>query len=209
MTDGRGKQRRNQNRKEEKHWGRLGGLFAVFGALAGIFALRHATAGDEGGVLPEPESRWAGFELKDMRPRQVIFWLGLLVVAVTGLVIFIAIFERLMIGHLGNIQPVVSNPPNVQPPPAPQLETANGQVLSDIHAKEDQLLNNYTWIDKNAGTLRVPIDRAIELTAQRGLATLPQPTAAPGQAQNQAPGAGGQLTRPEESSSGRQLETVP
>src|SRR5512138_441906 len=120
--------RRDQRRKEEKRRGRRGGVFAVFTALAGIFALRRALTEDEGGVLPDPESRWAGYELKDTRPRQVIMWLGLLVVAVAGLVIVITIFERLLIGHLGNIQSVVSNPPNVQPPPAPQLETANGQV---------------------------------------------------------------------------------
>jgi hypothetical protein len=119
-------------------------------------------------------------------------------------VIAITVFEWLMIGHLGNIQSVVSNPPNEPPPPAPQLETANGQVLSEIHAKEDQLLNSYTWIDQAAGVVRIPIDRAIELTAQRGLPTRPQQ---PGQAGAQAQG--GQLARPEESSSGRQVETVP
>ncbi len=192
--------RREGRRNEEKRPGLGRRLFGALSALAGIFVLRHALSGDDGGVPPPPTSMHAGHELRDMRPGQVIMWLGLLVVAVTGLVIVITIFERLMIGHLGNIQSVVSNPPNVQPPPAPQLETANGQVLDALHAQEDQLLNNYTWINKSAGTLRIPIDRAIQLTVQRGLPTLPQQS---GQAPN------GNLTRPEGSSRGRQLETVP
>ncbi len=199
--------RREQRRKQEKRGGRLRGLFALFGAIAGIFALRHAVAGDEGGVPPVPESTWAGHELRDMRPRQVIFWLGVLLISIGVLVGVVTGFERLVIGHVGNIVSVVSNPPDVQPPPLPRLETANGQVLDALHAQEDQLLNNYTWINKSAGTLRIPIDRAIQLTAQRGLPTLPQPTAAPGQVQNQAQA--GQLTRPEGSSRGRQSETVP
>ena len=37
------------------------------------------------------------------------------------------------------------------------------------------MLNNYTWIDQAAGTVSLPIDRAIELTAQRGLPVRPQP----------------------------------
>jgi len=36
-------------------------------------------------------------------------------------------------------------------------------------AQQDELLNSYGWVDKDAGVARIPIERAIELTAQQGL----------------------------------------
>jgi len=34
---------------------------------------------------------------------------------------------------------------------------------------EEQKLASYDWVDQKAGTLRIPIDRAMDLVAQRGL----------------------------------------
>lgn len=54
--------------------------------------------------------------------------------------------------------------------PTPRLQTDDGyQEISDMHDKEDLLLDNYSYVDKGAGTVRIPIDRAMELIAQRGL----------------------------------------
>jgi hypothetical protein len=147
----------------------------------------------------EEESLEAGHELRDMRVRQVLSWLGLLTIAVTGLVIVITVFERGVVGHVGPLQPVLDVIPQATPPPQPRLEQENGEILGALQAKEDQVLNNYTWIDQAAGKVSLPIDRAIELTAQRGLPVQAQPS---GQA---TPG----VTLPEGSSSGRTLESIP
>lgn len=58
--------------------------------------------------------------------------------------------------------------------PTPRLETDDGnQDIADMHAREDLLLENYsTGSDLPAGTVRIPIERAMQLVAQRGL---PQP----------------------------------
>jgi hypothetical protein len=54
--------------------------------------------------------------------------------------------------------------------PSPRLQTDDGnQEIADLHAKEDLLLTNYSWADKSQGKVRIPIDRAMELLAQRGL----------------------------------------
>ncbi len=55
--------------------------------------------------------------------------------------------------------------------PTPRLETDDGnQDITDMHAREDLLLENYsTGGDLPAGTVRIPIERAMELIAQRGL----------------------------------------
>ena len=58
--------------------------------------------------------------------------------------------------------------------PTPRLETDDGnQDITDMHAREDLLLENYSsGPDLPAGTVRIPIERAMELVVQRGL---PQP----------------------------------
>ena len=59
--------------------------------------------------------------------------------------------------------------------PAPRLAVDNGnQNVADLHAREDLLLDHYTWIDRSKGMVRIPIERAMQMIAQRGL-----PVAAP------------------------------
>jgi hypothetical protein len=60
--------------------------------------------------------------------------------------------------------------------PSPRLQTDDGyQEITDMHAKEDLLLENYSYVGPEAGAaqgksaVRIPIERAMELIAQRGL----------------------------------------
>ena len=54
-------------------------------------------------------------------------------------------------------------------PPEPRLQTNPRQDLADLRAREDQALTGYTWVDRNAGIVRIPIDEAIKKTLERGL----------------------------------------
>ena len=40
------------------------------------------------------------------------------------------------------------------------------KILADLRAKEQAAVNSYGWVDQSAGVVRLPIDRAIELTVQ-------------------------------------------
>jgi hypothetical protein len=54
--------------------------------------------------------------------------------------------------------------------PEPRLDIDDGnQATADLHAREDLLLNNYSVVPGEAGSIRIPISRAMELIAQRGL----------------------------------------
>ncbi len=54
--------------------------------------------------------------------------------------------------------------------PTPQLQMDDGdQDVVDLHAREDLLLDHYTWVNRQQGTVRIPIGRAMEIIAQRGL----------------------------------------
>ena len=55
--------------------------------------------------------------------------------------------------------------------PQPQLQKTPIPDLKAIRAEEDKLLNGYAWVDQPKGVVRIPVDRAIEVLAQRGLPT--------------------------------------
>ena len=58
--------------------------------------------------------------------------------------------------------------------PTPRLQTDDGnQDVTDLHAREDLLLDNYSWVDRSQGKVRIPIERAMELIAQKGLPVAP------------------------------------
>ena len=54
-------------------------------------------------------------------------------------------------------------------PPEPRLQVTPAADLKKFHADEDAVLNHYAWIDAKSGIVRIPIERAMELTAARGL----------------------------------------
>ena len=54
-------------------------------------------------------------------------------------------------------------------PPAPNLLLNEPANLADFRARELNELTTYGWLDKSAGSVRLPIDRAKELLLERGL----------------------------------------
>lgn len=56
-------------------------------------------------------------------------------------------------------------------PPEPRLQTDPREDLANLRRNEEQVLQSYEWIDRNAGTVRIPIEQAMKLTAERGLPT--------------------------------------
>jgi hypothetical protein len=64
--------------------------------------------------------------------------------------------------------------------PTPRLQTDDGnQEIADLHAKEDLLLEHYSWANQSQGKVRIPIERAMALIAQNGLPVAPAVTKAP------------------------------
>jgi hypothetical protein len=66
-----------------------------------------------------------------------------------------------------------------------------------MRAAEDKILNGYGWVDREHGVARIPIDRAIDLLAQRGLPARPQ---------NEPQSAASGVTVPTESGLGAKLQ---
>ena len=54
-------------------------------------------------------------------------------------------------------------------PPTPNLQHQPFQDIFMLRQSESARLGGYGWVDKEGGVARIPIDRAMELTVQRGL----------------------------------------
>jgi hypothetical protein len=54
-------------------------------------------------------------------------------------------------------------------PPEPRLQVTEHADLNRKRKAEEAMLTSYGWVDRPAGIVHIPIERAIELLAQRGL----------------------------------------
>lgn len=56
-----------------------------------------------------------------------------------------------------------------EPPPGPRLLPNPPEELHKYLASERRRLNSYGWVNREAGVVHIPIERAMELVLQRGL----------------------------------------
>jgi len=76
----------------------------------------------------------------------------------------------------------------VQRFPTPRLQMDDGdQDIAEMHAREDLLLDHYSWIDRSSGKVRIPITRAMEIIAKGGLPVAPEEQTEPLMAGDRAP----------------------
>jgi hypothetical protein len=109
-----------------------------------------------------------GHETSDADVRQIALigcGLALTLVAV-GFLVY-GIFQYLL-AHPVSIQ---SHPMAVydsQIPPQPRIQDHPAVEIQQLHAKENQALSTYGWVNQKVGVVRIPIERAMALQLQRG-----------------------------------------
>jgi len=57
---------------------------------------------------------------------------------------------------------------------APMLETNERGQFKDFLINQEDQLNSYGWVDKDAGIAHIPIQRAMDLIVQQGLPVVPK-----------------------------------
>ena len=128
-----------------------------------------------------------GFEREDMSPAGVMYFMvGLAIVAilihviVTGMYRYLDSYDA---KHQAPMNPMAVKT-GVDPRtmtfheaegqmqktfPQPVLEDNERQQFGALVEKQDEVLASYDWVDQKNGVVRIPIDRAMDLLAQRGL----------------------------------------
>jgi len=140
------------------------------------------------------------FEHQDLKPGGIVyFFLTLVVVTVLcmfGLKGLYAYLDHRERASQPDVNPLVAKVPedtrHVAPGypqtafPSPKLEEDERGQLNGIRMEEEKRLYSYGWVDEKAGTVHIPIERAMDLLVQRGLPVRPQGAANDNSATNGA-----------------------
>jgi hypothetical protein len=59
--------------------------------------------------------------------------------------------------------------------PSPRLQESPPVDLVQMNREERARIASYSWVDKKAGIARIPVDRAMDILAQKGLPKVPAP----------------------------------
>jgi hypothetical protein len=112
-----------------------------------------------------------GYESIDISPRPILLFLGGLITtaAVVHLLIFgqLSWYSREETTTAGRIAPLP--PLKRQPTSEPRLQEAYAVDLADMRRRERAELGSSDWVDEKAGTVRIPIDEAMRVIAEKGL----------------------------------------
>ncbi len=124
---------------------------------------------DTHNVPPKPKSSVeAGYEMTDARMAPIaLAALGLTVIMILGLGTAWLLYRGLEI-DVEDAQTAANQLTGDQTPPAPRLQTQPRAALEALRQREDSELNSYAWLDREHKAVRIPIDRAMELLAERG-----------------------------------------
>ena len=107
---------------------------------------------------------------------RAIFGFGGVLLAV-ALVIHIAVwglfkyFEARETREHGPASPLATD--ELRMPPEPRLQVAPRVEAAEFSVQEDAILNGYSWVNREAGTVRIPIAEAMRMTVQKGLPARP------------------------------------
>jgi hypothetical protein len=118
------------------------------------------------------QGRTAGHETRDARVAPILLTgAGLaLAVVIVGIVVY-GVFRYLDSHPATAVQANPMATEESQIPPAPRIEEHPAIEIQQLHAQESSILSTYGWMDKKAGVVRIPVDRAMDLQLERGFPT--------------------------------------
>jgi hypothetical protein len=153
-------------------------VYGAISAIAGLYffgprkpggerntdiAERFAMARTESDPSANPST---AFEPSDWEFKPIILiYVGILILLVVSVLVLIPAYP--------NALPDIDRALHINPP-GPRLQTDPEADYRRFHAREEQLLNGYHWVDKRGGVVRVPIEQAMKKLAQTGIPGFPK-----------------------------------
>ena len=111
-----------------------------------------------------------GYERSDLKPGTIaLFGVGLAVVIGAAVVITSLFVHYRALQHSRQETAVPRLAGEREATPEPRLQVDAQNELRRLRVAEDAALNNYGWVDKEAGVVKIPVDRAMEILAKKGL----------------------------------------
>ncbi|MGD8377256.1 MAG: hypothetical protein PVF68_14065 [Acidobacteriota bacterium] len=112
-----------------------------------------------------------GYETRDASLKLAVWiGLGLVILCLLAFVTMRGLYDSLSEAEAARQPPPSAlRPEGETQPPEPRLATHPTRPLRELRAEEDVVLQGYGWLDEVTGTVHIPIERAIDLTLERGL----------------------------------------
>jgi hypothetical protein len=115
----------------------------------------------------EAEGHPGGYERADANPAAI----GLLGFGLLAVILFVVLWALALYAFLSS-RPFRAGSFLAGIPiatPAPRLQSNPAGDYQKLRGEQEALLHTYGWADKKSGLVRIPIERAMELIAERGL----------------------------------------
>ena len=150
-------------------------IYVTMGALSNLFKPQYRSASGptpitKGAPAKDQQNQQkGGHETRDINLRALTWTaIGLVVAAIAMYVTVGGLFNLFKRQDTsGGVPSRITTLGRLPSPPRLQINPAYD--LQQFRDAESAKLNSYGWIDKSAGVVRIPIDRAMDLLAQRGL----------------------------------------
>ncbi len=151
---------------------------AVAVALAGVVRLIRSRRRAALPPAADAESLAVGYERSDGSIAGIVAGGVALLAALALVLVGVSSLEAWLTGtpiRVARPDELIAGRQGGPTPAPPRLEAEPGAEAAAYRAQEDQRLQTYHWVDRQAGTVAIPIDRAMELLARASPAS-PTPT---------------------------------
>lgn len=109
------------------------------------------------------------YERKDIQPLVIFLSIAILVTFSVIVQIATAGFLKALNDHTRETAKKTTAPAVMGEFPSPRLQIRPAGDLAALHHEETRLLTTYGWVDGKKGVVRIPIERAMQILAERGL----------------------------------------
>lgn len=115
------------------------------------------------------ESLQRGYEVADAATGKLFLYAGVLIALIVATLFLSKVVLSEAESH-ANLDATTPHPlaAERQIPPAPRLQVTPSIDMVEHRAIEAEMTTSYEWIDREAGVVRIPVERAMELIAERG-----------------------------------------
>jgi hypothetical protein len=123
---------------------------------------------------PDAESLARRHEQEDLSAKSIVVFLAILMSVTVG----IALLMLMLLSYLG-VRSINTDEPRSPlastrtVPPEPRLQALPAVDLKQMKEQDAKILNSYGWVSREANVARIPVERAMEMVAERGLPLWP------------------------------------
>ena len=118
--------------------------------------------------IPHIDNPAVRHEESDVDLRGITYWgVGLVVVVLLTLALLLWLFGRFNEREVRQGHASRALPEGAPATESPRLQISPRADMDSMRAAEDKILTSYAWIDKQNGVVGIPIERAMEIIAER------------------------------------------